>query len=167
MLVCRTKIQTDTYGYALNAGVHMRINSGTEVYTCMYVGSKYRRIHTDMHRMQECIFACIQDQNTDRYIQICTECRSAYLHVCRIKIQTDTYRYAQNAGVQICMYSGSKYRQTRIHTDMHRMQECIFACIQDQNADRYIQICTECRSAYLNVSRIKIQTDTCRYALDA
>jgi hypothetical protein len=66
-----------------------------------------------------CMFSCIQDQNTDKYIQICTECRSAYLHVCRIKIQTDTYRYAQNARVHICMYSGSKCRQ--IHTDMHRM----------------------------------------------
>jgi hypothetical protein len=119
VLVCRIKIQTDTYGFALNAGVHMRIYSGTEMYICMYVGSKYRQIHTDMHRMQECIFACIQDKKTDRYIQICTECRSAYPHVCRIKMQTDTYRYAQNAGVHICMYSGSKYRQ--IHTDMHRM----------------------------------------------
>jgi hypothetical protein len=115
--VCRFKIQTDTYRYAQNAGVHMCMYSGSKARICMYAGSKYRQIHTDMHRMQECICACIQDQkrvsacmqvqNTDRYIQICTECRrayvhvfrirSAYLHVCRIKIQTDTYRYALNA----------------------------------------------------------------------
>ena len=53
----------------------------------------------------------------------------------------------------------------------------ICACIQDKNTDRYKQICTECRSAYvhvfrirsayLHVFRIKIQTDTYRYALNA
>jgi hypothetical protein len=56
--------------------------------------------------------------------------------------------------------------------------ECtgICACIQEQNADRYIQICTDgvsayahvlrIRNAYLHVFRIQIQADTCRYALD-
>ena len=73
--------------------------------------------------IHECtgICACIQDQNTDRYIQICTECKSAYvyvlssrnayLHVFRIKIQTDTCRYALDAWVHMCMYSVQKYSQ--------------------------------------------------------
>ncbi len=62
-------------------------------HVCMYPETKYRQIHTDMHWMQECIFTCIQDQkcisactsvqdpNTDRYMQLCTGCTSAYAHV--------------------------------------------------------------------------------------
>ena len=89
--------------------------------------------------IHECtgICACIQDQNTDRYIQICTECKSAYvyvlssrnayLHVFRIKIQTDTCRYALDAWVHMCMYSIQKYSQ--IHADMNSSWECISVCI--------------------------------------
>jgi hypothetical protein len=35
-----------------------------DVYACdREIQSKYSRIHTDMHIMQECILACIQDKN--------------------------------------------------------------------------------------------------------
>jgi hypothetical protein len=37
--------------------------------------------------------------------------------------------------------------------------------MQDQNTDGYIQICTECMSAYPHVFRTTIQADTCRYEL--
>ncbi len=89
--------------------------------------------------IHECTSICagIQDQNTDRYIQICTECKSAYvhvlssrnayLHVFRIQIQTDTCRYALDAWVHICMYSIQKYSQ--IHADMNSPWECISVCI--------------------------------------
>ena len=61
------------------------------------------------------------------------------------------------------------------NTDLIHESTGICACVQDKNTDRYKQICTECRSAYvhvfrirsayLHVFRIKIQTDTYRYEL--
>ena len=83
--------------------------------------------------MQECICACIeqqkcisariQDQNTDRYMQICTGCMSAYVHVFRTKIQSDTCRYELPLRVHICMYLHvCGLNISDIQTHMHRIQ---------------------------------------------
>ena len=74
-------------------------------------------------KQQKCISARIQDQNTDRYMQICTGCMSAYVHVFRTKIQSDTCRYELPLRVHICMYLHvCGLNISDIQTHMHRIQ---------------------------------------------
>jgi hypothetical protein len=84
---------------------------------------------TDLIHERTRICACIQDQNTDRCIQMCTECRTQECRCACIrdqkcisaciedKIQADIYRYAPDKAVHMSMYSEKKY--SLIHADMH------------------------------------------------
>ena len=83
---------------------------------CMYSEETYSHIQEDMHVI-----------------------KSAYVHECGGKIQSDTFKYAQD-------------------------NMCISECIQTRNTVRYKQICTSKTGAYLLVCRLEIHSHTCRYA---
>jgi len=107
------------YGDA--TAMQLRCNR-TEPHVCMYVNARYRQIHTDMHCFQECTCACIQANNTCKYIHMCIAneqciCECMIRHMCmyvhniqahvhsiqplRAKILTHTAKYSQ---IQQCAY---------------------------------------------------------------
>ena len=102
---------------------------------------KYGQIQTCMHWMQkacECIqdqkyiSACIQDQNTERYIQVCTEYRG---HICMYSEQK--YRQKRRYELMnICMYLRvCELNVSNIHASVHWTQH-LWAC----DTCRYKQI---------------------------
>jgi hypothetical protein len=90
LIFCASGPQRAAYSTANRRNKKHRFDSRTHCHMCMYLGTKCRLLHTDMHGLRECICACIkgriclsaciQDPNTGIYMQKCTGYRSAYVH---------------------------------------------------------------------------------------